>query len=374
MARKRSNGEGNYRQRVDGSWECRFWLPNGKRKSLYGPTLETVKGKRADVERATARGLDMSRSDMTVREFMSHWLDTNARHSVRTRTFEAYSQLATMHIYPSVGDFRLSRLTVQHVETMMRDMVAAGLSPSTAQRALAVLRRCLKFAYRDQLVTRNVASLAEAPRSKAQPIEPLTLAQTRRFMDTTRTASHPHWPLFTLAACTGMRAGELYGLRWKDVDLDAGMLHIRQTVINAKGGWQISDGKTRSSLRAVPLIPEAVEALRIQRMRQNVTRQAATTWNDHGLVFTNSRGNPLNASNVNRSLHEALESCDLPRHGLHIFRHGHATMLRAASVPESLIMAVLGHTVAATTRGYQHTNNAELIGAVSRLEEMLKTG
>lgn len=388
MARKRTAGDGTYRERTIRrtnkktgdvttwrGWECRFQLPNGKRKSVYGPTLESVKVKRAGIERDTASGLDMSKADMTVREYMAHWLDTDARHNVRTRTFEAYTQLATTHIYPSVGGYRLSRLTVQHVVTMMNDMVKEkGLSPSTAQRARAVLRICLKQAYTDQLVTRNVASLAKAPRSTATRKQPLTPEQTRRFMDTTRTANHPHWSLFTLAACTGMRAGELYGLRWKDVDLDAGILHIRQTIINTKGGWQFSDGKTRSSLRAVPLMPEAIDALRMQRKNQNITRLASGgTWADHGLIFTNSRGNPLNASNVNRSLHEALESCDLPRHGLHIFRHGCATMLRRAGVPESIIMAILGHTVAATTRDYQHADVVELMGEMMKMTTVLKT-
>ncbi len=375
MARKRPNGDGTYRQRKDGSWEYRFRLPSGRRKSLYAPTLEELKTKRAEAERKIAQGLDLSRPDITVREFMAYWLDNQAAGSVRLRTLEAYRQLASTHIYPAVGDYRLSRLTVEHVEKMMRDMVAAGLSPSTAQRARAVLRRCLKFALRDGLVARNVASLAEAPKSTAQPARPLTLSQLRHFLDTMRDQGHDLWPLFTLAACTGLRAGELYGLRWSDIDQNAATLRVERTVLNHSGGWSFGDCKTEKSRRTVPLIPEALEALRFQRKRQAATRLAASSWVDHGLIFTNGRGNPLNASNVNRLLHAALASCGLEPMGLHGFRHGCATMLHAAGTDMQTISKWLGHsTIVITANTYTHTSTDVLRGAADRFGQALKTG
>jgi integrase len=353
---KRPNGEGSHRHRPDGKWECRYRLPNGVRKSLYGRTLEEVKAKRKQVERDIDAGLDPSKPSQTVKEFLTTWLANTAQSSVRPRTYISYEQLVKKHIVPSVGDVKLAGLTPQQVERMMREMVSAGLAPATAQQARAVLRRALGFALKWGLVTRNVAALATPPRSVKKPVKPLTTDQTHAFLHHVREANHRHWPLFTVAAYTGLRAGELYGLRWSDVDLNAGTLRVVQTVVRLPGGWAIGEPKTEKSARPLPLVPEAIEALRVEKDLQKFRRNAAGgRWQDHSLVFTTTVGTPCNASNVNVILHDALEAAGLPHMGMHGFRHGCASMLLEKGVHMRVVMEWLGHSqISLTMNTYSH--------------------
>lgn len=376
MATKRTNGEGTYRQRDDGKWECRLRLPNGIRKSLYGRTLEEVKAKRKQAERDIEAGLDLSKPSQTVSEFLTAWLADTAQSSVRARTYVSYEQLVKKHITPRMGDVKLAKLTPQHVERMMREMVAAGLSPATAQQARAVLRRALSFALKWGLVTRNVAALATPPRSVKKPVKPLTTDQTRAFLAHVRQAEHRHWPLFTVAAYTGLRAGELYGLRWQDVDLTVGTLRVSQTVVQLPGGWAFGQPKTEKSARPLPLVPEVVDALKATRKRQLEERLAAGgRWQNHDLVFTTTIGTPFSASNVNVSLHNALEAAGLPHMGIHGFRHGCASMLLEKGVHMRVVMEWLGHSqISLTMNTYSHVAPTVLHDAARALEAALASG
>lgn len=375
MAKRRPNGDGTYVQRPNGTWEYRFQLPNGKRKSIYAKTFEEVQAKRKQAERDLAIGVDLGAKSQTVTQFLNTWLEQTARTTIRPRTYVSYKQLIDRHITPRVGAIKLDKLTPQHVQHMMNDMIGAGLSPTTVHRARAVLRRGLGYAVKWGYVPRNVATLVDPPRAVQKRVKPLTADQTRTFLAYVRETEPRLWPLFVTAAYTGLRAGELFGLRWSDVDLEARTIRVGQTVVQLPGGWSFGEPKTEKSARPLPLVPDVLASLKEQRARQLEERLACASWHEYDLVFATPVGTPLNPSNVNKQLHKALDRCGLPRMGLHGFRHGCASLMLAKGVHMRVVMEWLGHSqIALTMNTYSHVAPAVLGDAANAIEDALAGG
>lgn len=369
--KRRGHGEGSIKQRTDGLWEARVSLPNGKRKSLYGKTRKEVQDKLRAALRDLDAGLDLSAGRQTVGQFLDRWLADSVKSTVRPRTYDSYAQLVRLYLKPDLGHHQLSKLTPQHVQAMMTARTAAGLSPRTVQYARAVLRRALGQAMKWGLVSRNVATLVDPPRSAKKPVTPLTPEQARAFI--TYTADDRLGPLFHVAIASGLRQGELFGLRWEDVDLDAGVLWVRHALQRVDGALTLVEPKTALSRRAVTLPASAVAALRVQKDRQTFERAAAgELWQEGGYVFTSSVGTPLNPSNVAKRLHALLETAGLPHQRFHDLRHCAASLLLAGGVAPRTIMGILGHSqISLTMNTYAHLSPALERDAARALDAVL---
>jgi integrase len=369
--KRRGHNEGSIRQRPDGKWEARISLPNGKRKSFYGKTRRDVQDKLKAAQRDLDNGLDLSSRQQTVGQFLDRWLEDVVRPSVRLKTHHSYAQMVRLHLKPELGHIPLTKLTPQHVQAMMTRKTAAGLSPRTVQYIRAVLRRALGQAMKWSLVGRNVATLVDPPRSMRKPVQPLTAEQARHFIDATK--NDRLGPLFQVAITTGLRQGELFGLRWQDVDLDAGTLAVRHALQRIGGEPTFVEPKTALSRRSITLPASAIAALRSQRIRQLEMRLAAgTAWQDWELVFTSSIGTPLEPSNVTKRLHALLEGAGLPRQRFHDLRHCAASLLLAGGVAPRTIMGILGHSqISLTMNTYAHLSPSLERDAADRLEAIL---
>ncbi len=372
---KHANGEGGYRQRPNGLWECRITLPDGKRKSIYGRSFEECRDNRKQAEREIDQGRDLSARRQSVATFLTDWLETTAKPTVRPKTLHSYGQLIRLHITPRIGRVELAKLTPQHVQKMMADMTARGLSPRTVQYARAVLRRALGYALKWGLVARNVATLVDPPRSVRKPVKPLSADQARTFLDYVKAQDDRLWPFFTTAVMTGLRQAELLGLQWGDVDLTAGTLRVSHTLQRVSGEWTFVEPKTKRSARTLSLPAAVVAALREQKDRQAFERRAAgENWRDLGLVFTTPKGTPLEPSNLNGRLHRLLDGAGLPRQGMHGLRHCCASILAAQGVPLRTIMEQLGHSqISLTSDLYVHLAPAMLRDAADALDTALGT-
>ncbi len=179
-------------------------------------------------------------------------------------------------------------------------------------------------------------------------------------------------PLFTVALATGARQGELFGLRWQDLDLDAGTMRIRQTVSRIDGRYQFGEPKTERSRRTIDLPAFATTALREQRRRQAEERLlAGRRWQDLALVFATTIGTPLDGAPVSDRLHELLAAAGLPRMRFHNLRHACASLLLAQGVPARVVMDVLGHSqIAVTLNTYSHVIPALKQDAAERLDRL----
>jgi integrase len=374
MTMRRGHGEGNIKQRADGLWEARISLPGGKRKSLYGKTRREAQDKLRAALRDVDAGLDLAAGPQTVGQFLDRWLADVVRATVRPKTHHSYSQLVRLHIKPTLGQYQLAKLTPQHVQAMLTAKSASGLSPRTVQYIRAVLRRALGQALKWGLVGRNVATLVDPPRSVIRPVAPLSAKQARAFIAATK--EDRLGPLFTVAITTGLRQGELFGLRWQDVDLASGTLRVRHAMQRIDGKPTLVEPKTDKSRRTASLAASAVDALKAQRIRQLEERLlAGERWHDWGLVFTSSIGTPLEPSNVSGRLHKHLADAGLPRQRFHDLRHCCASLLLSQHIPPRVVMDVLGHSqISLTMNTYSHVMPAMLRDAANALDAALAAG
>jgi integrase len=210
------------------------------------------------------------------------------------------------------------------------------------------------------LVPRNVSELVDAPQMHRQEMKVWTARQTRTFL--TAVSGVRLAALYTLALSTGMRQGELFGLRWKDVDLSGAKLSVVTAVQRShSAGTRLAHPKTASGRRTIALTTlgsfNAVEALRSHRVRQGEERQAwGAEWKDMDLVFTDTLGGPLRGNNLERRhFGPLMRVAGVPRIRFHDLRHTAATLMIAAGVPVKVVSEMLGHAdVGTTLRIYAH--------------------
>jgi integrase len=347
-------------KRKDGRYEGRYTVqtPDGpKRRSVFGRKYREAQRKLAEAMGDAAKGLVFDDENMTVAEYLDRWLSDAVRGSVRQSTFDRDSYLVRAHIKPVIGRRKLSKLTPLDVQGLYRDRLDSGLSPSTVNKVHTVLHKALAQAVKWNLIPRNPTDAVKAPRPTPVEMHPLSAEEARRLLEAAR--DNELEALYVLAVHTGMRRGELLGLKWSDVDLENAKVSIRRTLTRTDNGKRVSLGepKTRKSRRSVRLTPQAVEALRRHLARQmEDMERLGDLYRDEGLVFTSKAGTPINPSNLRqRSLAPLLKKAGLPHIRFHDLRHTCATLLLSKGVHPKFVQELLGHaTIAITLDTYSH--------------------
>ncbi|MDQ6852443.1 MAG: site-specific integrase [Actinomycetota bacterium] len=222
-------------------------------------------------------------------------------------------------------------------------------------------------------MNRNVATLADPPKLDTRGHQELrywTGAQLRAFLE--QNEGHRHWPAWFVSAFTALRRGELLGLRWRDVDLDAKRLAVRQTLLSVEYRLETSSGKTENAVRTIDLDDRTVAVLRAHRAGQLEERLlVGTAYDDRDLVFAHPDGRPIHPDVFSQTFERRVAGADLPRIRLHDLRHTHATLMLAGGVPVKVVSERLGHATVGFTMGvYQHVmpgmqaEAAEKLGAL----------
>jgi integrase len=255
-----------------------------------------------------------------------------------------------------LGRLRLKALTPAHVRALYRQRLDSGLAPRTVLHVHHVLSKALKQAHDDGLVPRNAAGPVKPPRPRGEEIRPLNPEQVRALFGAAGEAGDRLRALYVLAVTAGLRRGELLGLRWEDVDLESGMLQVRRTLSEPKGGYVFEAPKSGKG-RQVRLTRKALVALKEHRRRQFTERmQTAAFWRDHGLVFPSTVGTPLSGGNLTRAFKAALKRAGLPEGTrFHDLRHTCATLLLRQGVNPKYVQELLGHAdISLTLNVYSH--------------------
>ena len=375
---RRASGDGSlHLDKARGLWVGRLSLgydSEGKRirRSVYAATQREAREKLRQVREAHDAGMRVSAGrEPTVAQFLSTWLTDVHLPRVRPTTYRRDSWVVDRRLIPALGRYRLSDLTPLHVENLMRQMTAAGLTPRTAQHTRSVLRAALNQAMRWGLAQRNVAALAEPPPSKRVEVAHLNAEQASqllRAVDGDRLEG-----LVTVALAVGLRQGEALGLTWDAIDLDAGSVAVLRTLQRINGVYEYLPPKTTKSRRTIPLPSIAVQALRRHRTRQLEERlRLGQKWNEQDLVFTGATGQPLYGPYITRRFQRILQQAGLPRLRFHDLRHSCASLLLAQGVPLSSIQEVLGHTSYAFTRDvYAHLSEELKKDAATAMDRAL---
>ena len=377
MARqRRGNGEGGVSRRKDGSWMARYTvqMPTGrKRKVLYAKSQAEARRKLTEAIADRDRGLTYDAEGLTLEEYLARWLEDSVRGSVKVNTYQSYSSLVRLHICPTLGGTKLSALTPAHVQTLYRAKLDEGLAPKTVKYIHTTLHRALRQAVRWGLVPRNAAAEADPPRVVTPEMTPLSPTQSRTLLEAAK--GNRLETLYVLAVTTGMRQGELLGLGWEDVDLEARAARVRRTLTLAKGGPRLTEPKTKGSRRSIRLTSGAVEALDLHREAQEAEGAAAgDTWNAWDLVFCTKRGTPIRRDNLHdKHWKPLLRRSGLPDVRFHDLRHTCATLLLAKGVHPKIVSEMLGHSsIAITLDTYSHVIPGLGEVAASAIEDALK--
>ena len=232
---KRGNGEGSISRRKDGLYMARYTVQTvtgPKRMTLYGKTRREVDEKLTKAKADRDGGLVFDADNMKLGEYLGRWLSDSVRDTVKATTYETYERLMRLHLAPTLGRVKLKNLTPTHVRGLYREKLDSGLSPTSVQRVHALLHKALKQAVHDGLVPRNVTEAVKAPRQSRNEIPTLTREQVRIFLSSAKVDRLE--ALYLLAIHTGLRQGELLGLKWSDIDLDRETLQVRRILSAAR--------------------------------------------------------------------------------------------------------------------------------------------
>ena len=375
---RRGHNEGSIHKRDDGRWVAVVNLgwENGKRKRkyLYGATRQEVQKKLTKALNDHNRGIPLPDDRQTVEAYLTAWLKDTVKPNRRPLTHRTYESIVNTHIIPRLGKVRLSKLTPQHVQSLLNAKKDEGLSPRRVQLIREVLRNALNEAVRAEQLARNVAALAEAPKTERGKVSPFTPEEAKAFLKAAK--GHRLEALFTVALAVGLRHGEALGLRWEDVDLKARTLRVSHALQRVPGkGLQLVEPKSKTSQRVIPLPQVAVKALRQHQLRQKQeARWGGTKWQDTGHVFTNSIGKPLEQAMVWHEFKDLLKKAGLRDQRFHDLRHCCASLLLAQGVSARTVMETLGHSqISLTLDTYSHVLPALQQDAADQMDALLGT-
>jgi integrase len=362
---RRGHGEGSIYRRTDGRWAGVIdlgWI-NGKRsrKYVYGKTRADVASRLRIAQSSVASGLPIGPERLTVADCLDAWLDA-IEGSVGVGTLDTYGRVVRLYLKPHVGRKRLAKLSPADVSTMLRSMEHSGLAAETRRLTRAVLRRALRRAEQDGLVARNVAAIADGPRVPKKEGRTLTPKQAKMLLATFN--RDRLGPAFTLALSCGLRRGEVLGLSWDNIDLEARRVHVVQQLLRVPAERTSDDRsrgrttliiagvKTAGSRRTLHLPQPVCDILRNWRTVQTAERlKLGPAWqDDKRLVFTTPIGTPVDPDNYRHALSRLSKAAGLGHWHPHELRHSAASLMLAMNVPLEVVSETLGHSSIRVTK------------------------
>jgi len=319
VAKKRQQGNGSGtvypRKNKDGkvtSYLGSYFAADGKRRYVSAKTKTACREKLRRAMSDADQGFVFDAGKQSVRGYMVRWLEDFAKADLTPRTYHNYKLQIREHIVPAFGTMKLSKLDTPNIQALYSAKLRDGLKPSSVRYIHAVLHRALSKAVELRLIARNPAASADPPKVRHEEITPLDAEQTRTFLNAAR--GQKYEALYVLSLTCGLRMGESLGLRWSDIDLDAGTLRVNRQLqrIREGGGLVFSEPKN-ASRRTIDLPQRALEALRGLRKHQLEEKLRASSYQGSDLVFATRKGTPLDAQNiVNRHFKPLLKRAGLP--------------------------------------------------------------
>ncbi|MFJ7154475.1 tyrosine-type recombinase/integrase [Streptomyces sp. NPDC101118] len=375
--KKNPNGAGTITLRKDGRYQAAVYVlqPDGTRarKFAYGKTWTECDTKRRALLDKVDNGVPVPTKSMKLAEWLPYWLEQIVTPRRKRTTVAKYEVHVRLYLVPMLGTKRLESLNVGEVRRFLTQL-EKKTSAATAKESHRVLRSALTAACREELITRNVATLVEPPSVAARDLEPWSLDETLDFLSAAR--KDPLYAAFVLAIALGFRRGEIVGLRWENVDLDKREIRVRTQRQRVGGEVYEDDPKGRRRKQTLPLPAFCVAPLRWQRMKQaDMCEKAGERWEETGYVFTTRSGRPIEPRNLYRSFTRVAKDAGLRVIRLHDARHGTATLLTAAGVPPRVVMEILGHSqIAVTMNVYTHVVQETQREAVGHMDRLLRSG
>ena len=352
--------DGSVCKRSDGRWQARYWitLPNGERKrqSVYGRTQEEARGKMRKEMAAAGSGKPVLRNGLTVEDFLNDWIDGPIK--IRDTTRALYASNLRNYIIPAIGKIKLSSLKVRDIQRMIDARLADGSSNRHVQILRNTLSAALRYATNQELIPSNIARKVEVPKYERPEMKSWTEDEITVFLEAAK--SEPkYYPVFLVMLTYGLRLGETLGLQWKDIDWETNKIYVRQQLVYLNHRYYFSDLKTKTSRRALPLLPE---------LRVELEKIKPTYHGRNPQVFAIARNEIMKHSQLQRVFKKVTELSGNRPIRVHDMRHTVASRLNDLGITAKDVMAILGHASAITTmQYYQHSDDRNKEAALVKL-------
>ena len=369
---KRGNNEGTITRRQDGRWEARISLGRDaagkvKRMTLYGKTRQEVADKLTKALHDKQQGTFVAPHKLTLGDWLETWLQEYKRPSIRSNTYDSYETIVRRHLNPVLGHIMLRDLRPEHVQRYYNEKMRQGLDASTIGQHHKILSGALKQAEKNQLVLRNVCRLTELPRQTRKETKTLTIAQVMIQLLPALQGDRLYAAFLTVFM-VGLRRGELLGLRWQDIDLNAGIVQVRQILVriynrDATGERRKHVCTFRNRKRRNPGARSLSQTVCLAALKRHKAQQAEEKlllgpgYQDHGLVFAQADGTPIDPRLMNLYFTQALKRGGLPAIRLHDARHTFATWMLEQGTQPKVVSEMLGYSKISTTLDvYSHVS------------------
>ena len=358
------------RKRGTSSWTAYFYVldVNGQRRQRSKGGFATKGEARAYLNEKLDQvhtGNYVEPTPLTLADYLlNRWLPT-IKASLRPSTFDSYERMLKLHVVPMLGSIQLQSLSADHLDQLYVQLLERGrygedkgLAPKTVRYIHATIQKALRDAERKRLIPRNIATAADPPKlhtSGSREMKTWTAEELRIFLKSL--AGKPLEAAYTLAATTGMRHGEVLGLRWGDIDFTMKRLAVRQTITCVNYKLIYGTPKTAKGRRSIALDSVTLASLQAHRQRQDEDkRRIGARYKNEDLVFANSEtGGPIHPDYFSQYFDRTVAKLEVPRIRLHDLRHTHASLGLAAGIQPKVMSERLGHaTVAFTQDVYMH--------------------
>ncbi len=355
MARRRKAGDGGVHLRKDGRWEGRYVIGYDDRG--YPKTKNVMaKTKKECIEKleklkAELGGIksDKVKPDMRFGDWIEYWYENHAKPKVRPTTQAGYEDRIRLHIVPEIGDIPLNKLTQNDLQQFygrlkksgrktLVERYGEGLSDRMVRMCHATCRTALQKAVQEGLIRSNPAIGCKLPPKKAREMQVLDREELQRFL--IQAQAEGYYELFLLDLATGLRRGEIMVLQWDDLDFETGVLNVSRQVCSVRGKLEISQPKTKNSIRKIVLPPAVMEVLREYK------KTVHSRWMFPSPV---KEDKPLGPGVALKRLHAILEHAGCKHVRFHDLRHTFATLALSNGMDVKTLSAMLGHVSAATT-------------------------
>lgn len=364
-------------ERKNGGYQFRWSLPNGKRKYLYAQTLDELRAREEELTHSIQDGLRGDYHTAKVNDIYEMW--KRLKRGLKNNTFQNYIYMYNMFVKDNLGRYKVSELKKSDIRRFYNYLIdERGLKVATVDGIHNILHQILDIAVEDSYLRNNVSDNALKELKRVRNIDSekrkaLTIEEQKLFLKYLRTSDkYEHWyPVFSFMLGTGLRVGEVTGLRWEDVDLDGGTVNVNHTLIfyhynQHKCRYEVNTPKTRASNRIVPMTKMTKEALLMEKTRQDELGLESTeeVQGYNNFIFINRFGGLLNQGVLNKALRRIIRDCNqdildrskegenlvlLPKFSCHNLRHTFATRLCEAGVNIKVIQDMLGHSDIRTT-------------------------
>ena len=366
---KRANGEGSVFKRGN-RWVAQ--VGSGKnRETKYFETQKDANAWRHTIIEQRRNGLVFAGSKVSLSKFLDEWLVV-AKTSVRPNTYQQYSQVVHQHITPVLGYLVLKDLRPDHVQSLYTNKLANGVSPNTTRMIHAVIHRALNHALKLGLTYRNVADSVTRPKVVRKEMKTLNDYQVRQLIQVAE--SEQMRLLLWVAVVTGLRQGELLGLKWSDLDWTSRRIQVQRQVQRRKGdGLVFCEPKSASGRRVIVLGKSTIEKLREYKNNQLKERiLLGEKWQNYDLIFPSPIGTPLDPSNVLKEYKDCLKRAGLPNLRFRDLRHSAATLMLQQGVNPKIVSERLGHSdISLTLNTYSHVLPPMQEEAAEKMDDLL---